>query len=508
MLDNQTGSASIQNGVGIEKLIRWNKFIPYLPFPNQLAFLRLNVQEALYGGGTRGGKSIALLMAATQYVDIPSYNAIIFRKTYQELSKGDGLIPVSMDWFKKWENEGVRWDDKLKQWKFPSGAILGFGHLESEQDKFNYIGQSYQFIGFDELTQQPEETYSYLFSRLVRSKAQEKLGIPLRMRSTTNPNGQHVEWVYNKFVNKRTRPAVREGIIQDALKKGMLKEEITEEYIRYRMPMFVPSLARDNPFLDRISYLDSLNKLDPVTRAQLAEGNWEIRAMGNMFNRGWFEKIPYAKVPVIDLKKVRYWDMAATLGGDATACCHLGYDKVTGIFYILDMKILHMAPREIERTLYHCAFDDGAQTSIYMEQEPGSAGIHNIDHFKRKVIPPGWRFYPDRVSGDKETRARPVSSAAEKELIKIAWTRRSDEWYSMVMEQLETFPEADHDDAVDALAGAFNALNQKLNHSARYIGNADWLMPTDKEMDDKTEFGPKGIGAIEDFIKIRTKNQI
>jgi hypothetical protein len=208
-------------------------------------------------------------MAAAQYVDVPTYNAIIFRKSYQELSKGDGLIPVSMDWFKKWEKEGAHWDDKLKQWRFPSGAILGFGHLESENDKFNYIGQSYQFIGFDELTQQPEETYSYLFSRLVRSKEQEKLGIPLRMRCTTNPNGQHVEWVYNRFVNKRTRPAVRDGIIDDAIKQGIDRKDITEEYIRYRMPMFVPSLARDNPFLDRVSYTDSLNKLDPVTRAQL-----------------------------------------------------------------------------------------------------------------------------------------------------------------------------------------------------------------------------------------------
>jgi predicted phage terminase large subunit-like protein len=496
-----------QTGVDITKLIRWNKYIPYLPFSNQLAFLRLNVMEALYGGGTRGGKSIALLMAATQYVDCPSYNAIIFRKSYQELSKGDGLIPVSMDWFKKWKDEGVHWDDKLKQWEFPSGAILGFGHLESENDKFNYIGQSYQFIGFDELTQQPEETYSFLFSRLVRNKIQEGLGIPLRMRCTTNPNGQHVEWVYNRFVNKRTRPAIRTDIINNALALNIPREFITDEYIRYRMPMFVPSLARDNPFLDRVSYQDSLNKLDPVTRAQLAEGNWEIRAMGNMFSRAWFERIPYNKVPIPDLKKVRYWDMAATLDGDATAGCWLGYDKVTGLFYILDMKILHKSPRELEREIYHCAFDDGSDTVIYMEQEPGSAGIHNIDHYKRKVIPPGWRFREDRVSGDKETRARPVSAAAEKELIKIAWTRRTDEWYSTAMDQLETFPEADHDDAVDALAGAFNALNQKLNHTARYIGNADWLMPTDAEMDLQTEYGPKGTGGIQDFIKITTKKR-
>jgi len=802
--------------------------------------------------------SISLLMAATQYVDIPTYNAIIFRKTYQELSKGDGLIPVSMNWFKKWEDDGVRWDDKLKQWEFPSGAILGFGHLESERDKYNYIGQSYQFIGFDELTQQPEETYSFLFSRLVRNKEQEALGIPLRMRATTNPNGEHcvpfgevlttegwkdikniragemvysvdeyrtlktskvigntvadydgemkkfvyrgmhiectpnhricsidniksenssitirhldecpgqigllrscnydsekelkefvispahrknrdnpevingddfleflgwfltegscihrdkgisisqskpegvdkiknllnriglkysynekdfklyyanlyehfrqfglcdekfipkeyknlsrrqlqilfdamidgdgtrkntipvkytstskqlcddmgeialklgysvlfretaarnggnirgrlingnlrqyhvsfkktkcggtvintgnhvydvntsvktktpaqhynykgkiycitventesfiirqngavwfsgnTEWVYNRFVNKRTRPAIRADIIDLAKKNNMPKELITEEYIRYRMPMFVPSLARDNPFLDRVSYTDSLNKLDPVTRAQLAEGNWEIRAMGNMFSRMWFEKVPYAKVPYPDLKKVRYWDMAATVDGDATVGCHLGYDKKAGVFYILDMRILHKSPREVEREIYNCAIEDGTDTSIYMEKEPGSAGIHSIDHYKRKVIPPGHRFYPDRVSGDKETRARPLSAASEKELIKIAWSRRTDDWYSTAMDQLETFPEADHDDVVDGLSGAFNVLNQKLNHTARYIGNVDFLMPTDAEVNAHSEFGNKGGSDILNAIRVTTKN--
>ena len=497
-------------GVDINKLVKWNKYIPpdIVPFANQLAFLRLDVLEALYGGGTRGGKSIALLIAAAQYVDIPSYNAIIFRKSYQELSKGDGLIPVSMEWFGRWEDEGVRWDDKLKQWEFPSGAILGFGHLESEKDKYSYIGQSYQFIGFDELTQQPQDTYSFLFSRLVRNKKQEALNIPLRVRCTTNPNGEHVEWVYNRFVNKRTRPAIRNEIIELALAAGMKREDITPEYIRYRMPIFVPSLARDNPYLDRASYVDSLNKMDPVTRAQLAEGNWEIRAMGNMFSRKWFERVPYAKIPVPDLKKVRYWDMAASLDGDATASCHLGYDKNSGLFYILDMKLLRKSPRDIEKEVYMSAFDDGPQTAIYMEREPGSGGIHNIDHYKRKVIPPGWRFYEDRVSGDKEARARPVSAAAEKGLIKIAWTGKTDMWFSEAMDQLETFPESEHDDAVDALSGAFNMLSHKLNHQATYIGNVDWLMPSSAESEAHTQFGPGRDMGIDDVVRIRTKKNL
>jgi predicted phage terminase large subunit-like protein len=446
--------------------------------------------------------SIAMLMAASQYVDCPTYNAIIFRKTYQELSKGDGLIPTSMRWFKPFEKEGVRWNDDNMQWEFPSGSILGFGYLASERDKYKYIGQAYQFIGFDELTQQPEDNYTFLFSRLVRDKYQESLNIPLRVRSTTNPNGDHVQWVYDRFVNKRTRKNIQAQVMETGAKRLKCKPaEVPEDFIKYLMPKFIPSLARDNPYLDMDSYINSLDKLDPVTRAQLAEGNWEIRAMGNMFNRDWFEKIPYAKVPVNDLQKIRYWDLAATRDGDFTASCHLGFDKNQGVFYILDMKLFRMTPREIEREIQLAAELDGPRTMIYMEREPGSAGMHNIDHYKRKVIPPGHTFREDRVSGDKESRARPVSAAAEKELIKIAWTRKSDDWFNPVMEQLETFPEGEHDDAVDALASAFNALSKRLYSRGQYIGKVDWMMPTEATTSDKLSYGPKDEMTIEDLIR-------
>ncbi len=451
--------------------------------------------------------SFSLLMAAAQYIDQPNYNAIIFRKTYQELSKGDGLIPLSMKWFKPFEKDGVHWNSDNMQWEFPSGAILGFGYLASDNDKYKYIGQAYQFIGFDELTQQPEENYTFLFSRLVRDKTQLETDIPLRMRATTNPNGPHVGWVYDRFVNKRTKPNIRQKIIDQAQEKinaNILKpEEFNEAYIKHRMPKFIPSLAEDNPYLDMISYMDSLDKLDPVTRAQLAKGNWEIRAIGNMFNREWFEKVPAAKVPVFDLIKVRYWDMAATREGDYTASCHLGYDKKQGVFYILDMKLLKLSPREIEREIYLSAIDDGPQTIIYMEREPGSAGIHNIDHYKRKVIPPGWMFREDRVSGDKEARARPLSAACDKELIKIAWSRKTDTWFDPVMEQLETFPEGEHDDAVDALASAFNILNKRLYSKSKYIGTMDWMVPTEKSTKD-LPYGPKAEMTIDDLFKKNT----
>ena len=41
--------------IPLEQLVKWNKYIPIVPFANQLLFLRSTEQEVLYGGAARGG---------------------------------------------------------------------------------------------------------------------------------------------------------------------------------------------------------------------------------------------------------------------------------------------------------------------------------------------------------------------------------------------------------------------------------------------------------------------
>src|SRR5262249_34689804 len=49
---------------------------------------------------------------------------------------------------------------------------------------------------------------------------------------------------------------------------------------------------------------------------------------------------------------------------------------------------------------------------IWMEQEPGSAGAHTIDHYARQVLA-GFAFRGERTTGDKASRARPLAALTE-----------------------------------------------------------------------------------------------
>jgi hypothetical protein len=91
-----------------------------------MLFLLLNNEEALYGGAAGGGKSDAMLMAALQYVDVPGYNAILFRRTFQDLALPESLMDRSLQWL---GGSDAKWNSSTHTWTFPSGARLAFGYL-------------------------------------------------------------------------------------------------------------------------------------------------------------------------------------------------------------------------------------------------------------------------------------------------------------------------------------------------------------------------------------------
>lgn len=114
------------------------EFCPEEPSLTQKAFLRTYSLEALFGGSAGGGKSSALLMSALQYVDIPNYSAIIFRRTYADLALPGAIMDRFINWVAPYED--VRWNANNYVATFPSGARISFGYLNNSQDFLRYKG--------------------------------------------------------------------------------------------------------------------------------------------------------------------------------------------------------------------------------------------------------------------------------------------------------------------------------------------------------------------------------
>src|SRR3954469_24992161 len=103
-----------------------NEWMPHKPTPVQAAFLWLDAIEAFYGGAGGGGKSDALLLAAAQYVDVPGYAAILFRRSYTDLSLPGAILSRAKSW---WMGiPGVVWNEDAKTFTFPSGATITFAY--------------------------------------------------------------------------------------------------------------------------------------------------------------------------------------------------------------------------------------------------------------------------------------------------------------------------------------------------------------------------------------------
>lgn len=412
--------------------------------------------------------SDALLMCALQYVDVPGYSAILFRKSYADLTKPGALMDRAKEWLLP--HKEVRWDDKDKKFTFYKEgtkipiSTVQFGYLENSNDKYNYQGGEYQFIGFDELTHIAKSNYVYMFSRLRRLKG---VNIPLRVRGASNPpDDDGGAWVRDRFIVEG--PA--EGRI------------------------FIPAGLDDNPYLDKEEYEKTLEQLDPVTRARLREGDWTITRKGNMFKRDWFETVdvlpPHRKI-------VRWWDMAASdeekakrrnKSGEPDYTASVKVSEFRGIYYIEDILRVRKAPDSTETLQHLTAVADGYSVAIREEQEPGSSGIAVISN-KSRTIFKGYNYAGVPSSGSKVDRALIASAAAGNGNIKIVRGVRNLEDF---LNELESFPGGIHDDMVDCLSGCIAYLGATEDTGAPIVvakesQTSQWL--DDDPFDDSMNVG-------------------
>jgi predicted phage terminase large subunit-like protein len=225
----------------------------------------IDVLEIFYGGAAGGGKTVATLMAASQFLHVPGYAALLLRENFSDLGQPKAWIPLSKEW---WLNDArSHWNAADHRWTFDTGgepSTITFGYLQNDDAAYQYDSASYQFIAIDELTQHTEWRYRFMFGRIRRPLEGPLSTVPLRMRSTSNPGNKGHDWVKRRFISP------------DSREPGAV---------------FIPAMLNDNAGnLDIETYRrDSLAKLDPITRAQREHGDWDAH-QGGRFKREWFRR--------------------------------------------------------------------------------------------------------------------------------------------------------------------------------------------------------------------------
>ena len=265
----------------------------------QTQFLAASERDVFYGGARGGGKSYAMLVDPLRYCHRATHRALLIRRTMPELRD---LINHSQRLYSR-AFPGAKWREQEKEWRFPSGAKIEFGYAENMTDVLRYQGQSYTWIGIDELPQYPTpDIYNFLRSSL-RSVDPE---IPVFMRATGNPGNVGSQWVREMFVNPSTPN-----------KKFDVKIS-TPVGVRKISRRFIPAKLQDNPYLMQTDdYYIMLASLPETQKRQFLDGDWDA------FDDSAFPEFKKQThvVESFEIPKGWYRFRAADWGYSSPACC-------------------------------------------------------------------------------------------------------------------------------------------------------------------------------------------
>jgi predicted phage terminase large subunit-like protein len=261
----------------------------------QTDFLSTEADICIYGGAAGSGKTMALLLDPLRHIGNKDARVITFRRQSTQITNQGGLWDES---FKIYPHLGATSNAQHLRWKFPSGAQIGYAHLQHVKDIYNHQGAQYTQINFDELTHFDPEQFWYMLSRL-RSMA----GVKGYIRCTCNPDADSwvadlIEWylmpsgLADPEKAGKIRYFFRENnsvFWADSPSELKLKHQANPEDIKSFT--FIPATIEDNQILlqNDQAYLSNLRALDEIEKQRLLFGNWKVKKVGGVFKLEWFK---------------------------------------------------------------------------------------------------------------------------------------------------------------------------------------------------------------------------
>jgi len=306
----------------------------------QEQFLSTKADIAIYGGAAGGGKSFSLLLEPLRHIDVKGFGAVLFRRTYPQITNEGGLWDAATKMYSVFPNaysSAMDWNFKYKGYT----NKISFRHMQHDKNKYDWQGSEIPLIIFDELTHFEEGQFFYMLSR-----NRSLCGIKPYIRAATNPDPD--SWV-KKFIqwwiDRDTGLAIQERAgkiryyirVSDTIIWFDSKEEAKNVYPDYsdnqiKSVTFIPAKIEDNPKLLEVNpeYLGTLKGMPEYDRELLLNGNWNARPTKDRI----FVNPSYVEWDSNDLYQIRAYCDPAYEGKDLTAISIGGISKTTKRYVI------------------------------------------------------------------------------------------------------------------------------------------------------------------------------
>ena len=290
-----------------------------LPGTSQEIALDSRAQHTLYTGARGPGKTDTQLMRFRRKVGkgYGSYwRGVIFDRQYKNL---DDLVSKSKRWFLQF-NDGCKFLSSSKdyKWIWPTGEELLFRVAKDMIDYWDYHGQEFPFIGFNELTKYPtgevydamrsinRSSYDPLKDGWVGGIFDKEKGLTvgpkgelpepmfLEFFSTCNPWGPGHAWVKRDFID-----VAQYGVIHTKVKKNVLNPRTQQREDIRLTQVAIFGTYKENIYLDPIYVANLEGQKDPNRRKAWLAGDWNI-VSGGAIDDLWnlrIHKVPRFEIP-------------------------------------------------------------------------------------------------------------------------------------------------------------------------------------------------------------------